>query len=922
MQVQVPAWIRVIVVLGVVVALTWRMVVDISVDWLWFDALGHLPVYQTSLATRATLLTASFLVAALSTLASLAWASRQAPVTSASLRRLSTANGGQAGINIAPRSLQRLTWGAMLGVSALVGSMFSESASTAWLDILAFVHQQPFDAVDPVFGHDIGFYVFTLPVLRWLHGNAVALVLLVGLATTVWYLLQAAVSAPQRPTLGPAARRHLLALAATLSVTNGFGLALERYDLLVSRHGAVVGVGYADAHARLPGYWLAIVAAMVAAGAFVWVSRKDGWRPAMIVGAAYVGIRMLSTGIVPQMTEEYVVQPSQLDLERDYLQRNIHGTRSAYALDRIEVRPFEAAAHLTPADIQANPLTVENIRVWDTRPLLTTYAQLQEIRTYYDFLDVDVDRYTFDGSPRQVMIAAREMNVEALGGAQNWVNRHLQYTHGYGLTMSPVNVVTPEGLPELFVQDIPPVDTVGLNITQPEIYYGESTNDYVIVRTGEREFDYPMGDTNVTTTYEGKGGVVLSSFFRKLVVAAHFETLDLLLSQYLRDDSRAMFRRNLRARVSRVAPFLTLDNNPYPVVHDGRLVWILDAYTTSDRYPYSESTRFAGNRLNYIRNSAKVVVDAYDGTVQVYISDPSDPIVRVFADVFPTALLPLDDMDAGLRAHLRYPTDFFDIQAELYSRYHMQDSTVFFNQEDIWEFPKEQVANESRKMDSYYLIMRLPGEEAAEFILLVPFVPRNKDNLIAWMAARSDGEQYGRLLVYTFPKQKLIFGPSQIEARIDQTPEISELMTLWSQAGSRVIRGNLLVIPIEDSLMYVEPVYLEASHGQLPELKRIIVAHEKRIAMASTLDEALAQVFGPMPENLPPAAPVEPPGPPTARADRSMGVLAQEARATLARAEERQQAGDWAGYGEALVELREILAALDAASSAAEPPAP
>jgi len=927
MQVQIPLWIRAAVIVIIAIAVTWRQVVDVVVDWMWFDALGYLAVYRTTLFTRAGLMAGGFAVASGTAGFSLWLAGRRAPIQYVRLQM--AAKNSKEGISFDANKLKQLVRFGTIGVAILTGTMFAQVAGATWLEVLSALNHHSFGAVDPVFGHDVSFYVFVLPLLMFAKSLAIGVLTITGLITAGWYLLAAASANPQRPQLSDAGRRHLLGIGALLFLATAGGWWLARYELLFGSTGAVVGVGYADEMARLPGFLGAALLAVGVAGALVVAMRQTGWRTVLIAVAVYMGGRFVLTRMLPEITEQYVVQPSQLELERPYLQRNIEGTRTAYALDRVDVRPFEAESGLTMDDIRNNPLTIDNIRVWDTRPLLTTYAQLQEIRSYYDFTDVDVDRYTIDGSPRQVMLAVREMNVERLPGAGNWVNRHLQYTHGYGLTMSPVNVVTPDGLPELFVQDIPPTATIDMRIDRPEVYYGEATHDYVIVRTGEQEFDYPMGDQNVYTTYEGRGGVVLNSGLRTIMFAGYLENLDLLLSQYIQRDSRVLLHRSLTDRIRRVAPFLSYDADPYAVVSEGRIKWVVDAYTTSGRYPYSESTRIPnqGVTANYIRNSVKVVVDAYDGTIAFYISDDSDPIVRTYADIFPGTFLPIEEMPADLRSHLRYPSDFFDTQAELYRQYHMQDSTVFFNREDLWELPTATYAA-SDTMDSYYLIMKLPGEDTAEFINLVPFVPRAKDNLIAWMAARSDGEHYGKLIVYTFPKQKLIFGPAQVESRFDQTPEISEQLTLWDQAGSSVVRGNLLVIPIEDSLMYVEPIYLQAGNSEksdkrreLPELKRVIVTHGKKIAMAPTLDEALEQVFNQMPDNVPThiasrAPSASPPGEAsqTATTERTKSWLVTAARNKLQEAEDKQRAGDWAGYGESLMELKALLIELDAAT--------
>ncbi len=553
---------------------------------------------------------------------------------------------------------------------------------------------------------------------------------------------------------------------------------------------------------------------------------------------------------------------------------------------------------------------MKNVRIWDDQPLGTTYGQLQEIRLYYDFVDVDIDRYMINGELRQVMLSGRELNYGAVSAtAKSWVNQHLQYTHGYGLTMSPVNVVTTEGLPDLWIQDIPPESKVGLEVTRPEIYFGELTNHYVLVRTGAEEFDYPVGDQNAYTRYAGDGGVGIGALWKKLTFAAYFGSVDMILSNYLEDETKILLRRNIRERVHTLVPFLEVDSDPYLVLHEGRLVWMLDAYTSSNRYPYSESVR--NGRFNYLRNSVKIVVDAYHGAVEFYVADTDDPLIKTYSKVFEGVFRSMDEMPADLRDHVRYPVDFFNVQAGKYMAYHMQDPTVFYNKEDMWTLPKEQYDGQTRPMQSYYLIMKLPEEDSAEFVLLVPFSPTNKDNMISWLAARSDGGDYGKLILYQFPKQKLIFGPRQIESRIDQVPEISEQLTLWNQGGSRVVRGNLLVIPIEDSLMYVEPLYLQAETSELPELKRVIVSYENRIAMETTLDLALAKVFGVVPDGQVAADATEQEvAAQDVRDSADWRALALQAQTTLAAAEEAQRAGDWAAYGEALEALRRDLSAL------------
>ena len=529
-------------------------------------------------------------------------------------------------------------------------------------------------------------------------------------------------------------------------------------------------------------------------------------------------------------------------------------------------------------------------------------------------MSVDNDRYQINGQNRQVMLSARELNPAALPN-RTWVNERLVFTHGHGLTLGPVNQVTSEGLPVLFVRDLPPVTTVDLNVTEPSIYYGELVNDYVIVRTRAQEFHYPKGEDNVYTTYNGSGGIQLDSFWKKLLFAAHFRNYQIILSDDITAESRLMFDRQIRRRVAKIAPFLVLDEDPYPVVSDGRIFWIQDAYTVSDRYPYSTSL----GGVNYIRNSVKVVIDAFQGSVMFYAAEPGDPIAQSLMKIFPTLLKPLAEMPPDLLQHVRYPEDIFQIQASVYATYHMTNPAVFYNKEDQWEVPAVDSSGETSRMSPYYTMMKLPGEQEAEFIQMLPFTPRRRDNLASWMVARSDGEHYGKLQVFQFPKQTLVFGPQQVVARINQDQVISPQITLWSQQGSQVIQGTLMVIPIEESLIYVRPLYLRAQAGRIPELTRVIVAYQNRIVMEPTLDQAIARLFG-QGERPPQSAPAAPTGTgaaatgaaattgaPAPAANAAWERLAAEARDTYQRALEAQRAGEWAKYGEEIKRLGELL---------------
>ena len=923
---------RLLVALFLLVWFGLNPAVELLVDLAWFDALAHRELFTTRLVTRLALGAFGF-VGALVFLGVI-W-DRAARSAGREVVMLATRN---AEVQLEPGQLHALMRLSLFGIAALLALAFGAGLAHRWLDILAFFERADFGTTDPIFGNDVGFYVFTLPVAELAQAFLARLVLFALIGVGLLHLLRETARdlpapAPQQgsdvlifdperqvrqaldprdPAVSKQGRRQVLLLASAFFLLKGAGYWLDRFDLLYSDVGVVFGPGYADINATLKA--LAVMAVLslgmaVLAAVFAF---REGWRTPLQTAGAYAICAVVLLGVWPGLVQKFYVTPNELAAEQPYLEHNIQATREAWALDRIDVKPFEVSTKLTLSDIGANPLTIQNVRLWDGRPLRETYSQLQEIRTYYQFVGLDVDRYVIDGKPRQTMLSPRELNYAAVPPqARSFINEHFQYTHGYGLTLSPVNVVTEEGLPELWIQDLPPTSVApGIEVTRPEIYYGELTDRWVLARTGLEEFDYPLGDKNQYTTYAGDGGVPIGSFLQKILFSIYYGTLDIYLSDYIEADSRILFRRSVKERVRELAPFLLFDSDPYLVIaDDGSLQWLLDAYTYTDRYPYSE--RLAASRtMNYVRNSVKVVIDAYNGDVTFYVADESDPIVEVYQGIFPDTFEPLSAMPADLQAHLRYPVDYFDWQARMYRLYHMTDPTVFYNQEDLWELPREQYDGQEQFMSSYYLIMKLPGEETEEFILLVPFVPARKDNMISWLAARSDVEHYGKLVLYQFPKQKLIYGPRQIEARIDQDPTISEQLTLWSQAGSTVARGNLLVIPVEDSLMYVEPLYLQAESSQLPELKRVIVAYENRIAMERTLDEAISAVFRGAYRGVEDAGEeveLDEAGEPLEVLPETWREAVKRASQVFDLAEAAQRQGDWAAYGEHLEDLRAAL---------------
>jgi uncharacterized protein len=808
--------------------------VRVYTDWLWFGEVGYQSVFTTALGTRIVL----GVVAFAAVFGWLAFHLRYA------LRSLRLAGPiiwtGQEGVQFelpGKAQLQRLA----LAAAAILALPAALYASNQWMTWLAFRHGVPFGVADPVIGYDAAFYVFTLPFVDAIRGGLMLLVVLAALGAGAVYALSGSLG------LGPSgglllsrpAQRHLGLLAAGFFVLLAVGAWLEIPRTLTTPAGIVSGASYSDVHARFPMHRLlvgvSIIAAILAA-----MAAYGRLRLLVIAAALYLLVSFGGEGYAAAV-QRFIVTPNEQGRETPYIEHTIEFTRRAFGLENVEERELSGDELLTRDDINRNVATLRNVRLWDHRPLLDTFAQLQEIRPYYDFVSVNNDRYYIDGEYRQVMLSARELNSSALPN-RTWVNERLTFTHGYGITLGPVNQVTQEGLPVLFIKDLPPVSSVDLEVTEPSIYFGELSNDHVFVGTRAREFHYPRGEANEWTQYTGSGGVAMDSLFKRLMFALRFRSQQIIFSTDITNDSRVLFNRRIGERVNLIAPFLWYERDPYIVVADGRLTWIQDAYTWSTRYPYSQA---AANGVNYMRNSVKITVDAYNGTTTFYVADPDDPIVATYQRMFPTLFRPLGEMPAGLRRHVRYPQTLFTMQTAMYTTFHMENPEVFYNKEDQWEVPViESSDGKAEPMEPYYTIMRLPGQEEAEFIQMVPLTPRRKDNLAAWLVARSDGEQYGHLLVFRFPKQKVIFGPRQVVGRINQDQVIAPQITLWNQQGSQVIQGTLLVIPIEESLLYIRPLYLRAQGGRIPELKRVIVAHQNAIVMEETLEEGLDRLFG------------------------------------------------------------------------------
>jgi uncharacterized membrane protein (UPF0182 family) len=895
------------IIIGALVTLfiVFTSTVDIYTDWLWFASLGQRSTYQTRLLTQAGLWLAGALLVILVLLVNWFLIPRRL------LDRLQLRLGG--------RQQQRLVVSARVltimlrVVAAFITLVMALEVSARWMDFLTFHHAVPFGLSDPIFGLDVGFYVFKLPLCHFLVDWLLVLITVALIGSGLVYLFAQQIQKP-------AATTHLSVLGALFLAGKTVDYQLQRFALLGSSREAVFGAGYTDVHARLP--LLYLLTGVVALGALLLTANifVRRWRLLLIAGIAWIALSLVGPSY-PAFVQRFTVQPNELALERPYIEHNIRFTRFAYGLEDADRRrsvqesDYQVTGVLTTEQLETNADILDNVRLWDWRPLRTTYEQLQEIRTYYTFVDVDVDRYTLDGRLREVTLAVRELDIEQLReDARTWINQHLIYTHGYGLCLSPVTEVSEEGLPYLLVRDIPPQSAdPALTITRPEIYFGEATTSYIIVNTTEDEFNYPSGDRNVYTRYEGQDGVPLGGLLRRLAFALRFDSTPILISSTIGPESRILFHRSLSERVHTLAPMLWLDPDPYPVIADGRIVWLYDAYTWSDRFPYSEpgwnSEPVWG--LNYIRNSVKVTIDAYTGETVFHIVDPSDPLIQTYQAIFPNLFFASEEVDADadrigsgrrsetLREHWRYPEQLFRIQANIYAAYHMQDPRVFYNKEDLWQTPKEMRETGEAWMSPYNVIMRLPGAEEVEFMVIRPYVPAGKQNMIAWLYADSDGPGYGQLGVYKFSKEALVYGPMQVEARIDQDPYISQQLTLWNQRGSSVIRGNLIVIPIDGTLLYVEPLYLQAESGQLPELKRVLVAHGNRVTMADTLAMGLAQVLG----ESPATAPVEP-------LPTDVAALARSAQTHYEAAQECLRRGDWTCYGAELDALARDLEAL------------
>jgi uncharacterized membrane protein (UPF0182 family) len=921
-------WLRITaIVLAAVIAVGLPVAARLA-DWLWYREVGFERVFLTKVAAQWALGLAAGLCGFL-----LTYVNGRIALRGVATRNLHIRDASEWAASGPKILLERVATWFVLPITLFIGLVLALASASQWRELAQFFYRTPFGVTDPVFGRDVMYYVFTIPmvenVLTFVNASLwLALLLSLGV-----YLMRgelgAVIGDAQRPWrfyITPKTQLHVASLAAALLIVGALRVWLVHLpSLLLARHSVLFGATYTDLQVRLPMFRLLAILMVLGAIALIWQARKGQLaRTAVVVLASIVGATFLLGGAIPALYQRLVVQPNELARETPQIRHHITATRRAWGLDGVEQRELNAEGQqLTLRDVEANQATIRNVRLWDREPLLQTYGQIQSIRTYYDFQSVDDDRYVINGELRQVLLSPRELNTSALP-TRTFINEHLTYTHGMGVTLGPSNQVTAEGLPVLWIKDLPPASSIPLRITRPQIYFGELSNDFILAPSQQREFDFPsgQGDAAVYSTYDGGAGVSVGSFWRRVLFAFRFRSMNIVLSGDVTDNTRILFHRDVIERARLALPFLLFDPDPYMVItNDGRLEWIIDAYTVSDRYPYAQPL---ANGINYMRNSVKVTVDAYTGAIRAYLADPNDPMIRTLARIYPGMLRPMSEMPTDLGAHVRYPGTLFGAQSSLYATFHMTDPETFYHREDQWQIPvparsaRENVQDGDEFMR--HIVMRLPGERAPEFILMRPFTPRQKDNLAAWMVVRNDGEHYGKLRVYSFPRQSLVFGPAQIVNRINQDTEVARQISLWDQRGSEVIRGELLVLPIEESLIYVQPLYLRAQGGRIPELKRVIVAHESRVAMDSTLELGLARLFGASqtlaasatPETSSEAA-AQPSDARTSRApagtatDAQRAQLIRDANAAYERARAAQRADDWATYGTEMRRLGDLL---------------
>ncbi len=750
-------------------------------------------------------------------------------------------------------------------VSILFSGFMAFKVSTSlWLKINIFKHAIPFDKVDPLFHKDISFYMFKLPFYKeiiYLLISLFAFLIMLTIAYTIFLTVMRTVNIddPEVKYIYPhqhvdhiiktiftrTNKKQLLVLGVCILIFIAILFQLKVYDLVYSDRGVAYGASYTDVNVSLIAYHIMSIVSLLMAAFYTYLIIKNKFKKIIIIPIALFVV-LIGNSAIGYFVQQLIVEPDEINKEKIYLEYNIKNTQEAFSLDNVKEEQFPVEQKLNYKEIEHNKTTISNIRINDQRPLKQTYNQIQGIRLYYSFKDIDVDRYTIDGIKRQVFIAPRELNQENLSAqAKTWINQHLKYTHGYGIVMSPVNEVTNEGQPRLFIKNIPPVSDIALNTIRPEIYFGELSNNYIVINTKEDEFDYPEGSDNKTTRYEGKAGIKLNGI-NKLLFSIREKSMKLLVSSLIDSESRIIINRDILKRVHTIAPFIDFDNNPYLVLNeeDAKLYWIIDGYMTSSYYPYSQVFSYKDREINYIRNSVKVVIDAYEGTTDFYAFDEEDALLTVYNNIFPDLFKKKEEFPTGLLDHIKYPQDYFDIQTQVFRAYHVNNPEVFYNGEDNWDVANEKYMDVVQPIESNYVMFKLPDSEEEEFALIVPYTPKQKANMTSLLVGRNDGENYGKLYIYKFPKDKTVQGPMMIESRIDQDSSISPQFTLWGQEGSNVLRGNLIVVPVNHSLLYVEPIYLQADNpNSLPEMKRVIVSYEDNIVMETSLEKALKKLF-------------------------------------------------------------------------------
>jgi uncharacterized membrane protein (UPF0182 family) len=918
---------RVLIILVVLAFILFasRAALSYYVDVLWFGSLGYADVFWKTLSlqwgTFATFAATTFLILYGSFLAL-----KRAHLPDLPSGQTILIGGQQVTLPVEP--VLRLI---ALGVSLTIAAATGASMMVDWPTFALFWYaaRTAGGVVDPIFGKPLNFFLFALPAWQLITGWLLTLAVITCVLAAFFILI----TGGSRVLAGRLSRsvtlpwRGLSIAVAFLLLIVAVRVYLGRFERLFEDHTIFGGVTYTDAHVTLTGMLVVctalVLGALIALVNVVSVPRGR-W---LLLAMAPAALCYFAVQIVGWYVSSFIVKPNELVREKPYIVYNTDLTRQAYGLNKVLQREFPAEPTVEAADPANNQATLQNIRLWDWRALQDTLRQIQEIRTYYDFPDIDIDRYVIDGATREVMLATRELNVDKLPeSSRNWINEKLIYTHGYGITMNPVNGFTPEGLPTLILSNMPVQSTVrGLTVTRPEVYFGELTNTDVYVKTRQKEFNYPQGQTNNLNSYEGNGGIVLGGFLQRIIIALDRDDLAKLpFSDDVNKDSRLLMRRNVRDRVSALAPFLTFDPDPYIVLgDDGRLSWIMDGFTVSDSYPYSTHYHLGGDLINYMRNSVKVVIDAYDGTTTFYVFDSEDPVIAAYRRIFPTLFKDAATMPPGLRKHVRYPELLLNLQAEVYGLYHMTDPEAFYNREDLWTVATEVGMGEggqqtTQAMQPNFVLMKLPGETGEEFVEILPFTPANRNNLIGWIAGRSDGAQYGTSVVYNFPKTKLVDGPLQIEARIDQNAQLSGQLTLWNQQGSHVRRGALLVIPSGRALLYAEPIYLQAERSPMPELRLVVLALQDRLAYGPTFESAMAALFGGATSSLSTAAvsaePMRraPPSAASAQPGADLDALIAEAAKDLADYQRLTAEGK---LGEAGQKLEELKRALDKVST-------